>query len=328
VTTEIATKVAGGKVSDVKLVTTAGKAVTGALRTDGTSWVPAAPLEWKTGYKATVTATGTDGQTTTQETAFTTMGKPGGSRVGSGLYLQNGMTYGQALPIAVEFESDVPADARTAVQNRLFVQSDPPQAGAWRWFGARQVLYRPEKYWAPGTKLTIRSALAGLPIGKRFGDRDRTAAVTIADRKLVLEVDNANKQMNVFQNDQLIKTLPVSLGKPSTPSASGTMVIMSKDEQTVFDTTDEGPNGYRVDIAYAQRLTWSGQYIHAAPWSEKDQGKRNVSHGCVNVSMANAKWLFGLTLIGDPITVKGTEEQLQAGDGWTAWNMDWPDFVK
>jgi lipoprotein-anchoring transpeptidase ErfK/SrfK len=328
VTTEIGTTVAGGKVSDVKLVTAAGKAVAGGLRQDGSSWVPAAPLEWKTGYTATVTALGPDGKTTTKTTSFTTMTRPGGSRVGSGLYVQSGMTYGVAMPIAVEFESDIPDSARAAVQRRLLVQSDPPQVGAWHWFSARQVLYRPQNYWLPGTRLSVRSALAGLPIGKRFGDRDRSATATIANRKLVIEVDNATKQMTVYQNDAVVKTMPVSLGKPSTPSASGTMVIMAKDEQTVFDTTNEGPNGYRVNIAYAQRLTWSGQFIHAAPWSVKDQGHRNVSHGCVNVAMGNAKYLFDLTLVGDPVTVRGTEEQLQPGDGWTAWNMSWQDFVK
>src|SRR6185295_18323967 len=118
------------------------------------------------------------------------------------------------------------------------------------------------------------------------------------------------KQMSVYQNDTLLKTMPVSLGKPSTPSSSGNMVIMDKAYETVFDTTDDGPNGYRVNINYAQRLTWSGQYIHAAPWSVKDQGHRNVSHGCVNVAMGNAKYLFDLTLIGDPVTVRGTERSL------------------
>jgi lipoprotein-anchoring transpeptidase ErfK/SrfK len=321
VTTEVGTTVAGGKVTDVALVDKAGKRVAGELRADGSAWVPAAPLAFSTGYTATVTATGDDGKTVSQTTNFTTMGRPGGSRVGSGLYMFDGQTYGVAMPVAVEFESDIPVEARAAVQRRLFVKSDPPQVGAWHWFNARQVLYRPQEYWKPGTRLTVRSALAGLPIGKRFGDTDRSATVTIG-RKLVIEVDNATKLMNVYQDDALLRTLPVSLGKPSTPSSSGTMVIMSKEESTIFDTPD-----YRVTITYAQRLTWKGQYIHAAPWSVRDQGVRNVSHGCVNVSDSNAAWLFGLTLVGDPVTVRGTERGLDPGDGWTAWNMPWSEYV-
>jgi lipoprotein-anchoring transpeptidase ErfK/SrfK len=327
ITTEIGTTVHNGQVTDVALVDKSGKRVPGALRQDLSSWVPAAPLAWSTGYTATVTAKGVDGTTTTRTTSFTTMARPGGSRVGSGLYMFTGQTYGVAMPVAVEFESDIPESARAAVQARLFVKSDPPQVGAWHWFGARQVLYRPEKYWEPGTKLTVRSALAGLPIGKRYGDTDRSAQVTIG-RKLTIEVDNATKQMQVFQNDQLIRTMPVSLGKPSTPSSSGTMVIMSKEESTVFDTTAEGPNGYRINIAYAQRLTWEGQFIHAAPWSVDAQGHRNVSHGCVNVNNANALWLFQTTLVGDPVTVHGTERGLDPGDGWTAWNMPWSQYIQ
>jgi lipoprotein-anchoring transpeptidase ErfK/SrfK len=327
VTTEIGTTVHNGEVTGVTLVDKSGKTIAGSMREDLSSWVPAAPLAWSTGYTATVTAKGIDGTTTTKTTSFTTMGRPGGSRVGSGLYMFTGQTYGVAMPVAVEFESDIPVSARAAVQARLFVKSDPPQIGAWHWFGSRQVLFRPEKYWEPGTKLTVRSALSGLPIGGRFGDTDRSAQVTIG-RKLTIEVDNATKQMQVFQNDQLIRTMPVSLGKPSTPSSSGTMVIMSKEESTIFDTTaEDGPNGYRITIAYAQRLTWKGQFIHAAPWSVGAQGHRNVSHGCVNVNDANALWLFQTTLVGDPVTVRGTERGLDPGDGWTAWNMPWSQYV-
>jgi lipoprotein-anchoring transpeptidase ErfK/SrfK len=123
--------------------------------------------------------------------------------------------------------------------------------------------------------------------------------------------------------------MPVSLGKPSTPSSSGTMVVMDKATTTLFDTTDtDGADGYKININYAQRLTWSGQYVHSAPWSVGAQGHRNVSHGCVNLSPSNARWLFDKTLIGDPITVKGTSDKLVYGNGWTPWDVSWKQFVK
>lgn len=145
-----------------------------------------------------------------------------------------------------------------------------------------------------------------------------------------MKVDNATKKMTVEESGKVVKTMLVSLGKASTPSSSGTMVVMDKQVQTVFDTTAElGPvNGYRTEIQYAQRLTWSGQYIHSAPWSVGAQGHRNVSHGCVNVAPSNARWLFAKTLIGDPVVVKGTGDKLEYGNGWTAWNVSWPEFVK
>jgi hypothetical protein len=76
------------------------------------------------------------------------------------------------------------------------------------------------------------------------------------------------------------------------------------------------------------RLTWGGEFLHAAPWSVNDQGVRNVSHGCVNMSTPNAEWLFNLANIGDPIIVRGTEVQLENGNGWTAWNLTWAQYVK
>jgi lipoprotein-anchoring transpeptidase ErfK/SrfK len=108
------------------------------------------------------------------------------------------------------------------------------------------------------------------------------------------------------------------------------MVVMEKLRKTVFDTYAElGPQeGYRVDIEYAQRLTWGGEFIHSAPWSVGDQGRRNVSHGCVNVSPSNAAWLFGITKVGDPVTIKGTETKVGRGNGWTIWNLSWDEYVE
>jgi lipoprotein-anchoring transpeptidase ErfK/SrfK len=327
ITTEIGATASNGKISEVRLVDATGAAVTGTMRADNSAWVPDRPLGYAATYTATVTALGSLGTPTTATTTFTTMARPGGTRVGSGLYLSNGKTYGVAMPVVVEFESDIPAEARAAVQRRLFVRSDPPQPGLWRWYGARVVMYRPPEYWRPGTTLTVRAALEGLPIGTRFGDKDRSATATIG-RDLRVDIDNASKRMTVTQDGQVIKTMPVSLGKSSTPSSSGITVIISKETSTIFDTTrTDGPRGYRVQVAYAQRLTWGGEYIHAAPWSVGDQGSRNVSHGCVNVSTGNASWLFGVTLIGDPVTTRGTERKLDAGNGWTAWNVPWAEFA-
>lgn len=327
VTAEIETKVTGGKIATVTLTDDRGKAIAGELRPDATSWVPAQPLEHGRTYTASVTAAGEMGESETKGTTFTTMSRPGGGRVGSGLYLFNGNTYGPAMPVVIEFESDIPAAARASVARRLFVRTEPAQPGRWHWHSARMVLYRAEKYWQPGTTITVRSGLSGHPIGNRFGDVDRSATVKIANRTLVMEVDNATKQMTVTRDGQVIRTLPVSLGKEKTPSSSGHMVIMEKAEETVFDTrATDGPDGYRIDIQYAQRVTWGGEYIHSASWSVKDQGVRNVSHGCVNVAPDNARWLFEQTMVGDALIVKGTERKLQSGNGWTAWDIPWESY--
>ena len=124
--------------------------------------------------------------------------------------------------------------------------------------------------------------------------------------------------------------MPVSLGKKSTPSSSGTMVVMEKKEPTVFDTRDEPDpaNRYVTEIDFAQRLTWGGEYIHAAPWSEGVQGRRTSRTAASTCRRRTPAGCSSKTRIGDPITVKGTERKLAAGNGWTAWSLSWAEFVK
>ncbi|WP_319461660.1 L,D-transpeptidase [Micromonospora sp. RTP1Z1] len=328
--TEISAKIpGGGKVSKVVLTAANGAAVEGRVRRDGSSWVPSTPLKYATRYTATVSGTGTDGRTHEGTSTFTTMAKPK-SMIGSGLYMFDGKTYGVGMPVVAEFSPGIPKKDRAAVQKRMFVRTDPPQPGAWHWlYNGTQAYYRAPAYWKPGTTISVRLALAGIPLSNgRYGNVDRTATAKIG-RAFEMKVDNASKKMSVYENGALIRTLPVSLGKKDTPSSSGTMVVMEKKESTVFDTRDEPDpdNQYVTKIDFAQRITWGGEYIHSAPWSEGVQGRQNVSHGCVNVSMANGRWLFGRTLIGDPITVRGTERKLVPGNGWTAWSMSWSEFV-
>lgn len=332
VSVEIGTKVRGGTLGGVTLRETGGgKAVAGELRADGSAWVPGKPLKNNKRYEATVTASDASGAAQTTTVSFTTMAKPS-KETGTGLYLFGGNSYGVAMPVVVEFHPGVKAKDRAAVQKRMFVESDPPQPGTWHWVGGgSQAYYRAPDFWRAGTKLDVRIAVGGLPTGGgRYGDQDRSARVEIG-RDLRMSVDNRTKKMVVTQDGKKVRTMPVSLGKKSTPSSSGTMVVMEKKDSTVFDTTDEaGPNvdRYRVEIDLAQRLTWGGEYIHSAPWSVGDQGRRNVSHGCVNLSPSNARWLFDRTKVGDPITVKGTERQLVSGNGWTAWDLTWDEFKK
>jgi lipoprotein-anchoring transpeptidase ErfK/SrfK len=330
ISAEIGVTVTGGTISAVTLRDADGHLVAGTLRDDGSAWVPGRPLKSMQRYEASVTAVAPGGRSATAGTSFTTMAGAGRT-TGTGLYLFDGQTYGVGMPVVAEFSPGIGRRDRAAVQKRMFVQTDPPQPGTWSWTPTgTQAFYRGPVYWRPGTTLTVRLALAGLPTGGgRYGDQDRSATARIG-RSFVMTVENTTKQMMVVQDGRTIRALAVSLGKPSTPSSSGTMVIMDKQTSTIFDTRAElGPKlGYRIPIQYAQRLTWSGQFIHAASWSVDDQGRRNVSHGCVNLSPANARWLFDRTLIGDPITVRGTSDRLAYGNGWTAWDRTWTEFVK
>jgi lipoprotein-anchoring transpeptidase ErfK/SrfK len=328
ISTEIGITIGNGTLGTVSVVR-AGTTdpLAGSMRDDGSSWIPAAPLAFATPYQATVTATGENGQSTTQTTNFTTMGRPG-HETGTGLYLFDGEAIGVAMPVVVEFDTDVPEAGRAGVQQRLFVTTNPPQPGVWHWASGRQVWYRAPTYWKPGTTISVRTALAGVPMGNgSYGDTDRSATATVGS-KVFMSVDNATKQMQVYVDDQLVRTMPVSLGKPSTPSSSGFMVLMTKEPTRTFDTRNEPGGGYVVNVNWAMRLTWGGEFVHAAPWSVAQQGHVNVSHGCVNMSEDNSRWLFDTAHVGDPIIVRGTEVALADGNGWTAWNQNWADYIK
>jgi lipoprotein-anchoring transpeptidase ErfK/SrfK len=326
--TEIAARVTDGEIETVTLTDAKGAKVDGAMRSDGSAWVPGKPLKNNQTYTAHITARNDEGGKATATRTFTTMAKPS-QRTETTLYLHNGATYGVAMPVTVAFDPLVPKEARAAVQHRLFVTTDPPQPGVWSWIDdGSQVYYRAPDFWKPGTKISVRSALQGVPMGKgRYGDADHVAAATVAKDKVTMAVDNKTKRMSVFKNDTLIRKLPVSLGKPSTPTSSGKMVIMEKFDQTVFDTTGSA-DPYVVTVQDAQRLTWGGEFIHSAPWSVGEQGSMNVSHGCTNVSPEDADWLMKISHIGDLVEFTGTEAKLAPGNGWTAWNQSWHQYIK
>jgi lipoprotein-anchoring transpeptidase ErfK/SrfK len=317
--------------ASVTVTDASGKQVDGATaisngESDGVTWLPAAQLQYATTYTVAVTASGTDGKAQTAKTTFTTMKKPG-KLVSVSTSMSDNQVYGVGLPVVVRFGSPVTGDQRAAIERRLLVTSEPAQIGAWNWFNSQEVHYRPKEYWQEGTKLSVRLATGGLSFGgNAYGAKDVTVHATIGDR-FIMTTDNATHTMTVTQHDQVIKTMPVSLGKAKTPSSSGNMVIMDKNQSELFVSTDPS-DPYRETVYWTMRLTSGGQYIHAAPWSVGDQGKRNVSHGCTNVSTDNAKWLYGITHIGDPVIVKGTERKLTWGDGWSDWDKSWDEYVK
>jgi lipoprotein-anchoring transpeptidase ErfK/SrfK len=173
----------------------------------------------------------------------------------------------------------------------------------------------------------VRLATGGLRFsGNSWGSKDLALNVTIGD-KIMMVIDDATKRMTVTKNDEVLKLIPVSLGKPKTPSSSGHMVVMDKNYSELFVSTDPA-DPYRETVYWTQRITIGGEYVHAAPWSVGSQGRRNVSHGCTNVSVENAKYLYALTHIGDPVIVRGTPRKLSWGNGWTDWDKSWEEYQK
>lgn len=330
--TEIVFTVKDAPNAQVTVTDEAGAAVEGAMHPDGKGWLPKTSLDYAKTYTAKVTATGDDGLAATATAKFTTMDKPSRT-VRFSTFLGDGAVVGVGMPLIVRLDRAIPQEQRAEVERRLIVTADPVQEGIWTWYSDTEMHWRPKEFWSAGTKIFVDLRVGGLPCGGGyFGRTDLTLDCSITPSALVMTVDDKAKPkvMKVTKDGRLIRSIKVSLGRPTMPSSSGTMVIIEKLSHTVFDTrTDPNPaNRYVTPIDNAQRLTWGGEFIHAAPWSVDSQGVRNVSHGCINMSSADAKWLFSQTHIGDPVTIKGTSRTLQYGNGWTDWSKSWEDYRK
>jgi lipoprotein-anchoring transpeptidase ErfK/SrfK len=309
-----------------------GTPVAGTMATDGKTWRPATQLAYSATYSVAAAAK-SGRETKTVTSTFTTMDKPSsGKLTGADLYFGDGDTVGVGMPLVVEFTRDIPVAQQAAIERRLFVTATPAAEGSWHWFSNSEIHYRPKVHWAVGTKISFRAAIGGMQMGNgKFGKRDRVANLTVGS-SIVSKVNNATKTMSVFKDGVLIRTMPVSMGRPNSPTSSGSHVVMEKKPEAWFDSTTFGldkddPGGYRKLVYWDVRFTWGGEFTHAAPWSLADQGKRNVSHGCVNLSPFNARWFYDLSKKGDLIEIVGTERNVKPGDGWTDWNLTWPQYV-
>jgi lipoprotein-anchoring transpeptidase ErfK/SrfK len=181
--------------------------------------------------------------------------------------------------------------------------------------------------------VAVKVAINGLAAGKdTYGKADLSGGFTVGNA-LTMKADLKSHQMTVTINGAVARTIPITGGKPGYETRSGTKVIIEKNAERVMDAATTGvsaddPDYYKVTVKYAMRETWSGEFVHAAPWSVGSQGRANVSHGCIGMSTANAQWLFNQAKVGDPITVTGTGRALDRGNGWTDWNISFEEFVK
>lgn len=126
--------------------------------------------------------------------------------------------------------------------------------------------------------------------------------------------------------------MPTSMGKNSAPTDNGTYIIGDRYRDLVMDSSTYGvpvnsAEGYRLDVEWATQMSYSGIYVHAAPWSVGSQGRSNVSHGCLNVSTSNAQWFYENTKRGDIVQVLNTVGPTLPGtDGLGDWNIPWDQW--
>ena len=335
VDTVVSVAAAGGTVSDVVLTYKDPKKgdvnVEGTLDPNGAKWTAGSLLEPATTYSLTMNGKNTAGAEATTHSTFTTQTLSKKQLIYPSVAL-DGSTVGVAMPVIVRF--DVPVKDKAAFEKKMTVTSTPKQDGSWAWVSSNEAHWRPATYWQPGTKVSVNVDVNSVAGGDgTYGQISTSGGFTVG-QSVVMKADLGTHQMTVEVDGQTAKTIPVTGGKAGFETRSGTKVIMEKFDQLRMDANTVGiepgdPNYYDIpDVQFAMRETNSGEFLHAAPWSVSSQGKANVSHGCIGMSTDNAKWLFGIVKPGDPVVVTGTARGLEAGNGWTDWNVSYDQWKK
>ncbi|MFK0196064.1 L,D-transpeptidase [Streptomyces lavendulae] len=326
----------GGKLTTVTVADTKGNAVEGKLAGDGASWEPARNLAAATEYKVHAVAKDEAGRESAKDTTFTTL-TPQNTFVGH-YTPEDGSTVGVGMPVSINFTRGI--TNTEAVEKAITVTAEPAVKVEGHWFGNDRLDFRPEKYWAAGTKVTVKLALDGVE-GRPgvYGKQTRTVTFTVG-RSQVTTVDASAHTMQVVRDGQVLKDIPITAGAPATTTYNGQMVISEKYKVTRMNGATVGFGGeYDIsDVPHAMRLSNSGTFVHGNYWAPSSTfGSENVSHGCVGLEdergagddSTPAAWFYNESLIGDVVVVKNSKDkQIAPDNGLNGWNMDWAEWTK
>jgi lipoprotein-anchoring transpeptidase ErfK/SrfK len=318
-----------GTLTSVSVSSKSGS-ISGTMAGDKRTWTAGGLLEPDTSYTVVSSATGESGKAVTRTTHFRTQPLTLDQQTYPSIAPLAGQTVGVGMPVIVKF--DVPVTDHATIEKNLHVVSKPAQAGSWHWITDNEVHWRPARFWKPGTKVTVNADINGVPAGNGiFGQMDRATTFDIGDSHFY-KVNIQTDQLRVFDNGHLTRTIPVTTGMPGFTTRSGTKVIIEKDRFHTMNSETigidpNGPLGYNIkNVEYAMRLTYSGEFLHAAPWSVADQGHANVSHGCTGMSTANAGWLYNHSQIGDVVQYTGSNVHMTLDNGYGDWNEPYSQY--
>ena len=324
-------RVASGTFQEVQVSSPKSGLVKGRLSADKTRWVSTTPLQAASRYRVTSTAVDADGLKKGYEAGFRTRKLSLDEQTYPSFVPLDGQTVGVGMPVIIRF--DVPVTNKASIEKHLKVISQPAQAGSFYWVSSQEVHWRPRTYWRPGTNVTVNADIGGVPAGNGiFGQTDRSMKFHVGDA-MVSKVDMNSDQMRVFRNGKLLRTIPITTGaQPEHTTRSGVKVIVEKFRHKEMNSETVGidpnsPDGYDInDVEYAMRVTYSGEFVHAAPWSVGSQGHENVSHGCTGMSTENAGWLYNISKVGDVVEYTGTSKPMTLTNGFGDWNESFAQY--
>lgn len=331
VSTIVSVKAAHGSITSAVLKSDDGKSsVKGRIA--GDSWLASQRLEPATAYTLQVKGAGEDGKPGRIVRHFTTQPLTLAQQTYPSVAPLQGETVGVGMPVIVTF--DVPVKNRVLYERNMSVRSTPAVEGSWTWFSDREAHFRPRKYWPAHAKVKINLRLNGLPAGAGiYGQQDQRVDFKVGSKRISV-VDVARHRLSYTVDGKVEKTIPVTTGDNGHRTRQGTKVIMEKFSSIDMDAATTGvdsedPGYYNIEnVRWAMRVTNSGEFLHAAPWSVGSQGRDNVSHGCTGMSTANASWLYQRSRRGDVVQYVNSPRSLEDRNGWTDWNVDWSTWLE
>ncbi|WP_063857120.1 L,D-transpeptidase [Kitasatospora sp. Root107] len=323
--------VAGGKLTTVTVTGQDGKEVPGAVTADGLGWAPTAGhLEISSTYKVNARATDASGVAATAESSFSTLTptKTAGTRDN----IDDGQAYGVGMIVSVGFDKAV--KDKDAVLKGITVEASDGTVVKGHWFGDTRLDFRPEKYWTPGTKVTVHRRLTSVETAPGvYGGPDKDEPFTIG-RSQISTVDLAAHRMTVERDGQPVDTIPITGGKSGFDTWGGAMVVEAMEGTTRMTSNGVTSAGsgdeYDLVVPHAIRLTDSGTYVHGNYWSSSI-GSANGSHGCIGVQdvkggsdSSRAGKFYKSTIVGDVVKVVNSKgDVVSPENGLSGWNVPW-----
>jgi lipoprotein-anchoring transpeptidase ErfK/SrfK len=342
---EVRVTATSGTLDQVTMVNDGDKQIPGVLTPDAKAWTPATRLGYGRSYTITIASRGPGGMPTRRSSSFTTLTPDEQTQVYLNTVgyapIQDGASYGVGMVVVAHF--DEPIANKAAAEKNLHVTTAPEVTGSWYWVDDETAHWRPQRYYAPGSKVTVQADLYGAELGKgSYGARDEHVSFTIGDSHVSI-ADDTTKRVSVYDNGKLARTMPTSMGMGGTQTIGGHTLsfwtppgiytVMGKGNPVVMDSSTFGLPvssrlGYRETIAWATQISVDGIYLHQLNSTVWAQGNTDTSHGCLNLNADNAQWFYGFSRPGDVVEVRNTGgpplRLEQNGD----WTLPWAEWVK
>lgn len=306
--------------SSVSSSTVAKPAPSGASPTGGTATPTTAT---SAAPRTSATTTGTTGSSTAPPPV------PTGAPVHIRLYQSDDRTYGIGMPIIAYLSKGITDGKPFAAATTVKVNGRKVDGA---WFFQKSAIYpdypleahyRTEKFWPAHATISVDIPTQGISAGKNLVFNDSLTLMIKTGAANITTVDGKTERLILTTDGRPKFNFPVSLGKATTPTFTGTKVVMERNRIKRMIGTTPG-DLYDLQVPWSVRITNSGEFIHAASWNGGNIGQRSTSNGCTNLNVTAAQEYFNFAQIGDVALYTNTGGgPMPVWDGYGDWNTPW-----